>query len=87
MKAEQRAEKGPLSGKSFVITGTLSRPRPEIEDEIKSLGGEIHSSVSNKTDYVIVGEEPGSKFQKAKQLGVKILDEKGYNILKNEHGR
>jgi len=82
MKSESRdLSKLPLYGKSFVITGTLSRPRPEIEDEIKSLGGDIHSSVSNKTDYVIAGTEPGSKYEKAKQLGVKVLYESDYNKL------
>jgi len=72
----------PLHGKSFVITGTLSRPRPEIEEEIKSLGGEIHSSVSKKTDYVIAGSEPGSKYQKAKELGVRIIDEDEYRKMR-----
>jgi len=71
-KSEIRNPNGPLSGKSFVITGTLSRPRPEIEDEIKSLGGEIHSSVSKNTDEVLVGDEPGSKYEKAKSLEIKI---------------
>ena len=79
MRCEMRdVSKLPLHGKSFVITGTLSRPRPEIEDEIKSLGGTIHSSVSKNTDYVIAGTEPGSKFDKAKELGVKIIDESEY---------
>ena len=85
MKAEAKAKdrsKLPLYGKSFVITGTLSRPRPEIEVEIKSLGGEIHSSVSKKTDYVIVGTEPGSKYEKAIKLKISIIDEDKYNIMK-----
>lgn len=82
MRCEMRdASKLPFYGKSFVITGTLSRPRPEIEDEIRSLGGDIHSSVSKKTDYVIAGTEPGSKYQKAKEIGVKIIDEKEYNRI------
>ena len=71
----------PLFGKAFVITGTLSRPRPEVEEEIKSLGGEIHSAVSKKTDYVIVGTEPGSKYAKARELGVKIISEAEYGQL------
>jgi len=82
MKSEVRSKEGlPLSGKSFVITGTLSRPRPEVEDEIKSLGGRINSSVSKNTDYLLAGTEPGSKYEKAKQLGIKILDEEGYTYL------
>jgi DNA ligase (NAD+) len=84
MRAETRDRtKLPLYGKSFVITGTLSRPRPELEDEIKSLGGDIHSSVSKNTDYLLAGTEPGSKIDKARKLGVKILNEKEYqNIQK-----
>jgi len=82
MRAEARDRTNlPLYGKSFVITGTLSRPRPELEEEIKSLGGRINSSVSKNTDYLLAGTEPGSKFDKAKKLGVKIIEEKEYNML------
>jgi DNA ligase (NAD+) len=82
MKSEVRSKVGlPLYGKSFVITGTLSRPRPEIEDEIKSLGGEVHSSVSKNTDYLLAGTEPGSKYEKAKSLRVKIINESEYDKL------
>lgn len=66
-------EKKPLDGKTFVITGTLPRPREEVEDEIERLGGRASSSVSKNTDYVIVGENPGSKLQKARSLGVQTL--------------
>lgn len=72
-----------LSGKSFVITGTLSKPRGDFESEIKSLGGKISSSVSKKTSYVLVGENPGSKFDKATALGVIILNETDYTKLIN----
>lgn len=72
-----------LSGKSFVITGTLSKPRTDFETEIKSLGGKISSSVSKKTSYVLVGENPGSKFDKATSLGVIILNETDYTKLIN----
>ena len=71
----------PLFGKTFVITGTLSRPRLEIEDEIKSFGGHVSSSVSKQTDYLLAGNEPGSKYEKAKALGVKIINEEGYNRI------
>jgi len=82
MKSEVRSKEGlPFSGKTFVITGTLSRPRPELEEEIKSLGGRINSSVSKNTDYLLAGTEPGSKFDKAKQLGVEIIDEKEYQKI------
>ncbi len=69
----QRAEKRPLDGLTFVITGTLPKPRKEIEDLIESLGGHVSSSVSKSTDYLIAGEEPGSKLEKARTLGVKII--------------
>ncbi|MGB9792153.1 MAG: NAD-dependent DNA ligase LigA [Thermacetogeniaceae bacterium] len=69
----------PLAGKQFVLTGTLSSfTRSQAEELIKSLGGKVSSSVSKKTDYVVVGENPGQKFEKAKKLGIPILDEKGF---------
>jgi DNA ligase (NAD+) len=68
--------KGKLSGKSFVVTGTLSSmSRDEAKDKIRSLGGDISESVSSKTSYLVVGENPGSKLNKAQKLGVEILDE------------
>lgn len=65
--------KKPLLGLTFVITGTLPKPRKEIEDMIEGLGGHASSSVSKSTDYVIVGENPGSKLQKAQKLNVKTI--------------
>jgi DNA ligase (NAD+) len=70
--------KGGFSGKTFVLTGTLSMPRFEAEEKIKSFGGRISSSISKKTVYVIAGENPGSKYDKAKKLGVKILNEEEF---------
>lgn len=65
-----------VDGKTFVVTGTLSRMgRKEIEDLITSLGGKASGNVSKKTDYVIAGENAGSKLDKANQLGVKVLSE------------
>jgi len=63
-------------GKTFVLTGTLkSMTRDEVKEIIRKNGGEISSSVSSQTDYVVIGENPGSKFDKAKELNVKILTE------------
>lgn len=68
-----------LVGKIFVLTGTLeSLGREEAKDKIRDLGGDVSSSVSKETDYVIAGAEPGSKYDRAKKLGVKILDEKEF---------
>lgn len=65
-----------FTGKTFVITGSLSKyERPQAEAVIRGLGGHPSGSVSRKTNYVIVGDSPGSKAEKAKQLGVQILDE------------
>ena len=65
-----------LSGMTFVLTGTLENyTRDEAKDLILSLGGKVTSSVSKKTSYVVAGEDPGSKFTKAQELGVKILNE------------
>lgn len=64
-----------VAGKTFVITGTLSRPREEIKAEIEKAGGHVASSVSKSTDYLVAGEEAGSKLEKAKELGTTILGE------------
>jgi DNA ligase (NAD+) len=80
-EAIARKEKGPLDGLTIVVTGTLSRPRNEIEELIESLGGHAAGSVSKKTSYVLAGEEAGSKLEKAKQLGVKVINEEEFNKL------
>ena len=71
----QQPRQQPLAGKTFVLTGTLSMPRAELKDKLQSLGARVTGSVSKNTDYVVVGENPGSKHDKAVKLGITILDE------------
>lgn len=81
MTAEKKAtdaegEKGPLVGKTIVVTGTLeSLGRKEAQDAIKAAGGRAAAGVSSKTDFVVVGDSPGSKADKARELGVEIIEE------------
>jgi len=73
---------GKLAGKTIVVTGTLEKfTRPQIEQAIKQAGGKPASSVSKKTDFVLAGKEPGSKLDKARQLGVKVIDEKQFQEI------
>lgn len=73
------SEPGKLVGKTFVLTGELARfTRDEAKRRIKEFGGEVSASVSRKTSYVVVGTDPGSKYDKAKELGVPILDEAAF---------
>ena len=74
-----QAGSGKLKGKSFVLTGELTGlTRNEAKDKIRKLGGNTSESVSPKTSYVVAGENPGSKFDKARRLGVKIINEKEF---------
>ncbi len=64
-----------------MLTGTLSEPRDGIAEVIIQRGGKVSTSVSKKTSYVLAGEEPGSKLAKAKQLGVRVLDEAAFRKM------
>ena len=80
--SERRQAGGPLEGKTLVLTGTLAElTREEAGAMIKAAGGKVVNSVSKKTDYVVAGENPGSKLAKAEKLGVTILDESGLRQL------
>jgi DNA ligase (NAD+) len=81
-ESERRAVGGPLEGKTVVLTGTLPElTREEAAALVKSAGGKVTSSVSKKTDYVVAGENPGSKLAKAEKFGTEILDEEGLRAL------
>ena len=72
---------GPLVGKRVVITGTLEKPRSYFVERLEAAGGAFTSSVSKNTDYVLAGEEAGSKLEKARELGIPVLDEAGFEEL------
>jgi DNA ligase (NAD+) len=75
----KRAKAGPFTGKIVVLTGALAAmSRDEAKDRIESLGGKVTGSVSKKTDYVVAGDEAGSKLDRARELGVAILDEEQF---------
>lgn len=80
IESERRKVKSEkLAGTTFVLTGTLSSlPRDEAKERIRALGGEVTESVSKKTSYVVAGEEPGSKLENAKKLGVPVLTEREF---------
>jgi len=72
----------PLSGKTFVLTGTLpTLAREDAKEMIESLGGKVAGSVSKKTDWLVAGAEAGSKLAKAAELGIAVLDEAGLLAL------
>lgn len=84
MTAARQAPTGsrPLEGKTVVLTGGLQKyTRQEAKEAIERLGGKVSSAVSKKTDLVVAGEDPGSKYDKAVQLGVKILDEDDFIVM------
>lgn len=87
----EKAKRGdlPLAGLEFVITGRLeASPRPEAEAKIKELGGKASSDVTRKTNYLVVGEDPGSKLARAQTLGIKTLTEKEFlELLKKAENK
>ena len=79
---------GPLAGRTFVLTGTLpTLTREQATERVMQAGGKVTSSVSKKTDYVVAGESPGSKLEKAERLGVEVIDEAGLLSLLPPAGR
>ena len=82
MGAKLRVEQGPLAGKTFVLTGGLDAfTRDEARRIIERLGGRVSSSVSKKTDFVVIGKDPGSKYRDARRLGVQTLNEKDFRRI------
>jgi DNA ligase (NAD+) len=84
-KGKQETGGGTLKGTEFVITGKLeSMSRPEAEEKIKELGGVAKSDVTRKTDYLVVGADPGSKLERAREMGIKIINESEFFKLLNK---
>ena len=80
-REETRPSEGSLAGKRVVITGVLSRPRGHFVERLEAAGGTFVSSVSKNTDYVLAGEDAGSKLERARSLGVPVIDEAGFEEL------
>jgi DNA ligase (NAD+) len=75
------SQQGPFSGKTVVFTGAISLPRAEAKRVVETQGGTVSGSVSRKTDFVVAGDDPGSKYDKARELGVRILTEDEFREL------
>jgi DNA ligase (NAD+) len=80
------SEASALSGKTVVLTGTLSIARNRAKDLVQAAGATVSSTVSKRTDYLVAGENPGSKLRKAEQLGVEVLNEDGLMRLLGGEG-
>lgn len=77
----QTSQTSQISNKTFVLTGTLSAPRQSFKERIEALGGRVSSAISSNTDFLLCGQNAGSKLNKAKELGVEILNEAQFNAL------
>lgn len=77
----QTPQTSQISNKTFVLTGTLSAPRQSFKERIEALGGRVSSAISSNTDFLLCGQNAGSKLNKAKELGVEILNEAQFNAL------
>ncbi len=87
-KAQEKRAGGPLSGKTFVFTGTLSLfSRNEAKEMVEALGARATGSVSKKTDYLVAGEEAGSKLEKARKLGIAVLNEEEFLQMMKERSQ
>ena len=87
-RPEEARQDSPISGKTVVVTGTLKKlDRRQAESLIESLGGKAAGSVSKKTDYVLAGENAGSKLTRARELGVRVLSEQEFFELIGETER
>lgn len=75
LETPQRGAETPFTGKTVVFTGTISMPRSEAKKIVEEAGGKVSGSVSSKTDFVVAGDQPGSKLDKAIQLGIRVLSE------------
>ena len=85
-KPSPKTADGPLSGKTFVLTGTLSSmTRDAAKDKIQAAGGKVTGNVSKKTSFVVYGDKAGSKLTKAQNLGVETIDEDSFqNLLSDQ---
>ena len=82
---KKEVKESAFTGKTVVLTGTMSRPRSEIKKILEDLGAKVTNSVSKKTDFVIYGKEPGSKYDKAVKLGVNLLsEEEMWKVVQSE---
>ena len=77
----KRTSDSAIAGSIWVITGTLTQPRDEIAEMIVARGGKVSGSVSKKTSYLVAGDEAGTKLEKARQLGVRVLTENEFRKL------